>query len=161
MLSEHERVTDGRPVWVAGHSLGAAMATLHSADLLRALHEGTSDTRLSGLITFGSPRAGDRVFRDQMHDLALTFGVSMLRVRNGNDIVTALPNTIDSIGWGYAHVGPMLRMDNDEEPVFMPNPRDVPTPLSAPDHDSDHYWDALRSPALTEFASAFDRCAID
>ena len=50
-----------RPLWLTGHSLGAAMATLAS---VRLTHEGY---KVRAVYTYGSPRAGDRLFRDSYH----------------------------------------------------------------------------------------------
>jgi predicted lipase len=47
----------GRPVYVIGHSLGAAMATIAAVDLRFKLD--LTDVRL---YTFGSPRVGNQIF---------------------------------------------------------------------------------------------------
>ena len=72
-----------RKVWITGHSLGAALATL-------AAHR-YSDVQ--GSYAFGSPRVGDIGFRNN-------FCVKAYRVVNNNDIVTKLPPP-----GPYHHVG--------------------------------------------------------
>jgi triacylglycerol lipase len=64
----------GRTVWLTGHSLGAALATLAAA---RYKH-------VQGLYTFGSPRVGDGGFRD-------SFPIKSYRFVNNNDIVALVP----------------------------------------------------------------------
>ncbi len=89
------RTSDGqpdRPLWLTGHSLGGAMATLAAATLIEA------DETFYGTYTFGSPRAGDR-------DFARTFNVEaknkVFRFQNNADIVTRVPARL----MGYSHVG--------------------------------------------------------
>lgn len=84
LLPEIEKLqTEGLKIWLTGHSLGAALATL-SADRLQGVQ---------GLYTFGSPRVGDKGF--QSH-----FQVNAYRVVNGQDIVPTVP------GAGpFRHVG--------------------------------------------------------
>lgn len=74
---------DGRLIWLTGHSLGAALATL-AADRLSGVQ---------GVYTFGSPRVGDRKFADG-------YGASIYRFVHRYDIVCRLPPSPP-----YAHVG--------------------------------------------------------
>lgn len=67
-------------VFVTGHSLGAAIATLLAGEL----QEEFTDQRIS-LITFGSPRVGDRRLKRAFKKLP------HLRVVNNRDIVTEIP----------------------------------------------------------------------
>jgi triacylglycerol lipase len=64
----------GCKIWVTGHSLGAALATL-AADRFQDIQ---------GLYTFGSPRVGDRKFKEN-------FRLQAYRVVNGDDIVSRVP----------------------------------------------------------------------
>src|SRR5438128_392078 len=69
------------PVFYAGHSLGAALATLASA---RAIIEGKLP-RPAALYTFGSPRVGNATFTARLRS------VYHCRVVNDNDIVATVP----------------------------------------------------------------------
>jgi len=73
----------GRPAAFCGHSLGAGLALVATGRHPRA--------RM--VYTFGSPRVGDRQFRDEL-------GVPAFRFVNNNDIVTRVPPAL-----GYHHVG--------------------------------------------------------
>src|SRR5688572_26426698 len=68
-----------RPLWVTGHSLGAALATLAVNRLSR-----DAAFRLTGGYTFGSPRVGDTGF-------GRAIGVPVYRFRNDSDLVPHLP----------------------------------------------------------------------
>ena len=76
-----------RPVWVTGHSLGGAIATIAAVDLRECCS-------VQGLYTFGSPRVGNRNFIAQVPPNAFRFV-------NYRDLVTHLPLRFG----GYEHVG--------------------------------------------------------
>ncbi len=78
-----------KPLWLTGHSLGGALATLATAQLLQ------SNDPVRGLYTFGQPRVGDRRFAQAFDS---EFKARAFRFVNDNDIVPELPS------W-YAHVG--------------------------------------------------------
>lgn len=80
----------GLTLWFAGHSLGAALATL-AAERAPKAH---------GLYTFGSPRVGN-------HDFADDYTTATYRFVNNNDIVTMLPPAIS-----YRHIGQLKYIDN-------------------------------------------------
>lgn len=86
------------PIWVTGHSLGAAMATLAG---MRYPFE--------GVITFGEPRVGshiDRAFKAKTHT----------RYVNGDDPVTKVP---PELLFGYDHHGNVERIsDSDGQTDF-------------------------------------------
>ena len=67
-------------VFVTGHSLGSALATLATADL-------TLHGKSASMVNFASPRTGDRTFADKF-DLAVKV---KWRVANTEDIVTTVP----------------------------------------------------------------------
>ena len=72
-------------VWVTGHSLGGALATLFGAMLLE------NNITLTGLYTFAAPRVGDPGFETSMNAACKTAGVYFARVVNEWDIVPHVP----------------------------------------------------------------------
>jgi pimeloyl-ACP methyl ester carboxylesterase len=90
LLPEIEKLqAQGLKIWITGHSLGAALATL-AADRLQAVH---------GLYTFGSPRVGDEAFQARFRPKAY-------RVVNGKDIVASVPPA-----GVFRHVGELILID--------------------------------------------------
>lgn len=77
-------------LWLTGHSLGAALATL-TASRLQGGH----------LVTFGSPRVGDETF------VATLAGVSNERYVNCCDVVCQIPPPL----LGYVHAGAERYLD--------------------------------------------------
>jgi hypothetical protein len=80
-----------RTLWMTGHSLGAALATL-AADRYK---------QVQGLYTFGSPRVGNPEFKKH-------FRVRAFRVVNNGDLVTTVPPT----GF-YEHVGELWYINSE------------------------------------------------
>jgi len=79
-----------KTLWMAGHSLGAAIATICAA----RCKLGRFQTQPIELYTFGSPRVGDHVFVNHTE-------VKHYRWVNNNDLVTRTPPT-----WlRYSHTG--------------------------------------------------------
>ncbi|MBD2099450.1 lipase family protein [Leptolyngbya sp. FACHB-261] len=86
-------------LWITGHSLGGALATLATARLRFGLKR-----PVAGLYTFGSPRAVDEAFADTFnHD----FKAQTFRLVHNNDVVTRVPPR----SFGYSHVGTFLYID--------------------------------------------------
>ena len=79
--------TDGKNIFIAGHSLGGAMATLCASRMLG---------QVTALYTYGSPRVGNRKFVKGLGNL------KHYRHVNNNDIVTGVPFWL----MGYRHHGP-------------------------------------------------------
>ncbi|NUQ83558.1 MAG: lipase family protein [Anaerolineales bacterium] len=81
----------GLPLYITGHSLGAAVATIATQYLERD-HE--LRDRIAACYTFGSPRVGNREFDRDLKS-------SVYRVVNTTDIVTVVP----LLSMGYTHIG--------------------------------------------------------
>jgi len=86
------------PLFVAGHSLGGALALMTAA-----AHRPTA------LYTFGSPRVGNPTFCDQLGDLLHH------RVINHHDIVTLLPHAVENFApYDFRHHGNRIHLRDDE-----------------------------------------------
>ena len=78
-------------LYVTGHSLGAAMATIAA---------GRMQSKVLALVTFGSPRVGNKEYVNSLT-------VSHYRVQNNCDDVTKVPFLL----MGFAHHGTHIYMD--------------------------------------------------
>lgn len=87
------------PLFIAGHSLGAALATL-AASLRRP----------RALYTFGSPRVGDDDFGEALA------GVRIFRVVNNRDVVTTVPAPVP-----FHHVGQLHYINHKGEMLINPD----------------------------------------
>ena len=88
------------PLWLTGHSLGGAMATLAAATLVQA------EVPFYGVYTFGQPRCGHGTFARNFNNEAKG---RHFRFHNNNDIVTRVPATL----LGYRHVGTFIYIDSN------------------------------------------------
>lgn len=94
---EQALLSNERPLWFAGHSLGGAMAAI-CAGRCKLSHIASNP---SGLFTYGAPRVGDRRYVNYVR-------LNYYRWVNNNDIVTRVPPT-----WlGYRHAGAEIYLDN-------------------------------------------------
>jgi triacylglycerol lipase len=90
-------------LWITGHSLGAALATLAAARLA------AGGASVNGLYTYGSPRVGDRAFAACFGKL---LGARTFRFVNHRDIVPRVPpETLGELQ--YKHVGQVKYFDRD------------------------------------------------
>jgi triacylglycerol lipase len=89
----------GARIFVAGHSLGAALASLALPDI-----ETTMNKKASALYTFGSPRLGDSGFVEAFNR---EFAGRSYRVVNTCDLVTSIPPPVplgSLLGGFFSHV---------------------------------------------------------
>jgi triacylglycerol lipase len=91
----------GRALWVTGHSLGGALATVAVARLRLEL-----DEPVNGLYTYGQPRVGDRDFA---RTFDADFGDQAFRYVNNNDVVPRVPLR----AMEYSHIGTFKYFDRD------------------------------------------------
>ena len=82
----------GVPLYVTGHSLGAALAVVATYNLENDGDYPQFRRMIAACYTFGSPRVGNRKY---------DFRAPIYRVVNTTDIVTAIP----LIAMGYVHIG--------------------------------------------------------
>jgi triacylglycerol lipase len=80
----------GCKIWMTGHSLGAALATLCAGRY----------GNVQAVYTIGSPRVGNDVFKEQ-------YGVNTYRIVNNDDIVARVPPP-----GAYRHVGELKFIDS-------------------------------------------------
>jgi hypothetical protein len=79
------------PLYITGHSLGAALATVATQ---RLEHDPDIRDKIAACYTYGSPRLGDNQFD-------MEFKSIIYRIVNTTDIVTVIP----LLAMGYIHVG--------------------------------------------------------
>lgn len=101
------------PLFVTGHSLGAALGTLAWSACL-------NDPKLKGcrpaaLYTIGSPRVGDANFSQTLA------GLFHCRLVNDQDIVPTVPPTWLVLGMRFQHVGQLHQLTPDEPLRVFPN----------------------------------------
>jgi predicted lipase len=87
---------------IAGHSLGAALATLLAIDV-----SDNSVFKAPTVYTFGSPRVGDKVFAGTYDGLV----PNSWRIENLNDIVPHVP----PLWAGYVHVDAAYPINSDDK----------------------------------------------
>ncbi|MCV6609457.1 MAG: lipase family protein [Amphritea sp.] len=95
------RKIKARPLFIAGHSLGGAMASIIAAKLI---HE---DRPFTSVYTFGQPRA---MTRDTARIFNVEAGTRHHRFQNNQDIVTRVPARL----MNYSHVGRCIYIDGDD-----------------------------------------------
>jgi triacylglycerol lipase len=91
----------GRRLWITGHSLGAALATLAAERAVR-----DAQFRVQGVYVYGSPRVGDEQFKQ----IYAARGLDRLHYRfvYNVDVVAKIPP-----GAAYRHVGQLKWIDTD------------------------------------------------
>lgn len=125
----------GIKLYITGHSLGGALATLAAARLLR---DDAPKVELAGVYTFGSPRVGDAAFAKAFRSAAKKRGVRAVRVRNDNDLVTRIPGlTLE-----YEHVGTLAFLQEGKL-VVGPETEPVYASSSTADHGISGFGAAL------------------
>ncbi|SCV70206.1 BQ2448_1600 [Microbotryum intermedium] len=122
------------PLWVTGHSLGAALAALFYARALRAPVDLGDHLELRDCYTFGGPRVGDALFAAHFESEAikeLNRPNTLWRVQNRSDMVCRVPPST-SFGGGlrrsvlststsilnYSHIGIPFKLHPEMEPEF-------------------------------------------
>lgn len=161
-------------LYIAGHSLGGAMASL-SAILLHTINAPEIAGRIRGVYTYGAPMVGDPRLAE-LCDAPELLGGKVFRYVYGNDVVPQLPPKASG---KFRHFGREFRCklgEGDWEesrkavgqlhsllqlaelvPSFLARQvsvlRDLPFQASLADHLPAHYLDALAAPigVRTEF----------
>jgi triacylglycerol lipase len=89
---------NSQTIWITGHSLGGALATLAASRLMQ------NNFDINGLYTFGQPRVGNAIFA-RTFDLRLKHRT--FRFVNNEDIVTRVPPS----SLKYEHIGSVYYFD--------------------------------------------------
>ncbi|MBV9957216.1 MAG: lipase family protein [Acidobacteria bacterium] len=95
-----ELLNGERRLWLTGHSLGAALATLAAERLNRE-----TAAVVQGLYTYGSPRVGDSNFKSRFAHKNLA--ARTFRIVNNSDLIARVPPRIL-----YTHIGTLKFIDN-------------------------------------------------
>mmetsp|Transcript_1220 Transcript_1220/g.1623 ORF Transcript_1220/g.1623 Transcript_1220/m.1623 type:complete len:413 (-) Transcript_1220:299-1537(-) len=95
-------VNGTKPIWVTGHSLGGALATIATARL-RLDH----DLPVHGLYTYGSPRVFSKKYARIFNQ---DFAAQTFRFVHNLDIVPRVP--FRTLG-GYRHIGRFMYLDSE------------------------------------------------
>ncbi len=98
-----------RPLWITGHSLGGALATLCYARMPEA----------AGAYIYGAPRVGDNAF------VSLFEGKPFWRLEHGGDPIPQLPPDLPSLGFNFREAGNLVYISKDDKllnrrPVYNP-----------------------------------------
>jgi hypothetical protein len=88
-----------RPLYITGHSLGAALATVATREL-----EHVCGDQIAACYTFGSPLVGNGKYEKSIK-------VPFYRLVNPTDIVTLIPKFL----WAYVHVGDVRYLSRQPE----------------------------------------------
>jgi pimeloyl-ACP methyl ester carboxylesterase len=139
---------------VVGHSLGAGLATMLGLELKTAGYD-------VEVVTFGSPRVGNRAFTKLFNS---AFSTSSTRVVLANDAVPHLPpKWFKWVNWKYRHVNKRLWLDHDgakmttSSNVLKRLARLISWVWTARhDHNENEYAAALRAYASTYGSHPFD-----
>ncbi|CAJ0598064.1 unnamed protein product [Cylicocyclus nassatus] len=90
----HDKKYKNFDIWITGHSLGGALASLTASYLLET---GDAERSRTKLMTFGQPRTGDRIFAERLNDkIDYAF-----RVIHDNDLVTQIPPNLPKLRYHH------------------------------------------------------------
>ena len=98
-----------KPVWVAGHSRGGALAMLAAAAFARAREQDPAFPPLAGVYTYGQPRVGNGVFAETLDARQ----VPIVRFVNGDDPIPRVPPESPARRQGYQHAGTLALLTLD------------------------------------------------
>lgn len=98
-------------IYVTGHSLGGALATLFSFELGRMISYSSEKPQLSiRTYLYGAPRVGNRVFA-KLYNQYVPY---CYRITNRRDIVPRLPRSFKLSEFEYTHIGKTVMLQNKE-----------------------------------------------
>jgi len=121
-------------IYVTGHSLGAALATLFGYLLSHEIENNIT------VVSFASPRVGNPGWKKSFESKS---NLTHYRITNCRDVITAFPL------YNYKHVGNNIRLFEDNHSIFMDYNDDsfydytILRCWSANDHNSELYYKHL------------------
>lgn len=97
-----DKSLDNTKIYIAGHSLGAALATIATMDLTLRICEEDSNNKVDSnkinnlidLYTFASPRVGNNIFADKFNHFVKHEKIRAFRIINSEDLVTNIPFSV-------------------------------------------------------------------
>jgi Lipase (class 3) len=110
-------------IYLTGHSMGAALATLTSYYLATDVDDFAKTGKRSIIpkpitcINFASPRIGDGNFLDAVQVLERSGRLRICRFVNEKDLICVMPTM------NYKHVGFMIKMDREERKLQVGYPK--------------------------------------
>ena len=121
-------------IYITGHSLGAALATLFGYLLAHEIENNIT------VVSFASPRVGNSAWKKSFEKKS---NLTHYRITNCRDVITAFPL------YNYKHVGKNIRLFEDNHSIFMDYNDDsfydytILRCWSANDHNSELYYKHL------------------
>jgi triacylglycerol lipase len=103
-------ITQAPTLWIAGHSLGGALAVLTGAAF--SMWSDAPIRSVNGIYTFGQPRVGLHSFCGHYDHL---LSRRTFRFVNNQDLVPRVPFR----GWDYADLGQMIHFDSTGKPKLQ------------------------------------------
>lgn len=141
-------------LWIGGHSLGGAAATLLAGMIMDLKESGAIPAlELTAVYSMGSPRVGNRRFVESLHAQAAKQNVAIYRIRNGRDLVTGLPVSGPLGGEGYRHAGALVYITQSGEIAYGDGNQMIETSTdyvqtrtdSFRDHQVRAYWSRMKT----------------
>jgi hypothetical protein len=98
------RQIKGKHIWLTGHSLGGALASIGAGYLM------SLDVAIAGLYTFGAPRIGNGSYRTYINQKLTD---KCWRFANNNDLVADIP--VPGLTRKFHREGSMVRLTDDQK----------------------------------------------
>ena len=160
ILKEKLRAESGRglQIWITGHSLGGALASLATTTVMDHI-DGDPSYSLRGVYTYGMPRVGNDEYAENVELGYASHDVRAMRFRNGDDIVTQVP-------WqwmGFRQTGYLMHLRGEGNFDFDPveqDPGDTAENSGAlADHSIPTYYSRIGAFFTAPYQALGNRCS--
>jgi triacylglycerol lipase len=101
-----KKCPENSQVFITGHSLGAALATLAAAHITKIIETTSRTLRKPIVYTFASPRVGDKKFAKNFREM------ECYRIANSEDLVVSIPPSTGRINGEEMQGKPLIDGDN-------------------------------------------------